>query len=127
MYVMIPSGSRPLGLVYAFMLASYVVRHRRVVCCLHNPPFFCPSIPSNKRLSGEKASKKEPPPPPPRPPKKKSHHQILATLALPSGTLAWQTISFRLVPHSWHSASSALSRQILPFDDGPTPEPAALS
>jgi hypothetical protein len=56
---------------------------------------------------------------------RKPSRQILATLPLPSGTRAWQTISFRLVPHSSHSASSALSRQRLPFDEGPTP--AALS
>ena len=70
---------------------------------------------SNRR--GEKKTKQPGDPSP----------QILATLAFPSGTLAWQTINFKLVPHSSHSASSALSRHMLPPDDGPIAGSAALS
>jgi hypothetical protein len=116
MYVMIPSGSRPLGLLYAFMLL-YVACDRRVLCLLFAQPLLLSPF---RPINVESKQKKKIHLP-------KSSHQMLATLALPSGTLAWQTISFKLVPHSWHSASSALSRQILPLDDGPIPGPAALS
>lgn len=56
----------------------------------------------------------------------KKKNQMLATLAArPSGTRAWQTMSFRLVPHSWHSATSGLSPQSPPpLRDGP---PATFS
>ena len=46
--------------------------------------------------------------------------QILATRPRDSGTRAWHTISFRLVPHSSHSASSALSLHMLLLVD-PSP------
>ena len=105
--VSVAPGLRPLGLLAWCML---------YVCCLHIS--VLPSVIAGRGEKKVGSSRKKPGEPSP---------QILATLAFPSGTLAWQTINFKLVPHSSHSASSALSRHMLPTDDGPIPGSAALS
>ena len=129
-----PLGLAPSLLLYVVVVVDNVGSVCSCRCCMSDECFVCTIsffLPASQsvesiaddenRVKGKKKTKREKNPRHPNrsdvddaPPS----NQILATRALPSGTRAWQTISFRLVPHSSHSPSSARSRQMLPRGDG---------